>query len=285
MIERGITPADADAARERLKTVLLRHGSMVVAFSGGVDSALLAFAAHEVLGDRMLAVIAASPSLPGAEEEDALAFLRAHRIPFERIVTDELASESYAANNPDRCYHCKKELFGRLGAIAASRAYAAVAYGANADDAGDYRPGASAAADYSVVAPLAESGIGKDLVREIARSLGLRVWDKPSSPCLASRIPYYQTVTREKLERIEKAERVLKDHGFRICRVRHDGDAARIEIPLEDHARIAETALWAGLVAAIEAAGFRSVTLDPEGFRSGRLNDALKERTKDGEKR
>jgi len=283
MTEPNMSRADLGAVRDRLSAILRRYGSMVVAFSGGVDSALLAFVAHEVLGERMLAVIASSPSLPGDEEEEAIDFLRTQRIPFERIVTHEIESEAYARNNPDRCYHCKTELFGRLREIASSRGYSVVAYGANADDNGDYRPGTAAAAESSVAAPLIEAGLDKRLVRELAKSFDLPLWDKPSSPCLASRIPYYQEVTTEKLARIERAERVLKDRGFRTCRVRHLGDLGRVEVPVEDHPRIKEAAVWRAVVDGIKAAGFRYVTLDVEGFRSGRLNDALTGRKTNGE--
>jgi uncharacterized protein len=250
---------------------------MIVAFSGGVDSALLAFVAHEALGESMLAVIASSPSLPGTEEEEAVDFLRTNGIPFERIATGEIDRVEYRRNGPDRCYHCKTELFSKLAELAEARGYATIAYGANTDDARDYRPGSKAALERAVVAPLSDTGLDKRGVRELARALGLRLWDKPSSPCLASRIPYFDEVTREKLIQIERAERVLRENGFTVCRVRHHGELARIEIPCGEHGRILGETMWMAVSEGIRAAGFYRVTLDPQGYRSGSLNETLHE--------
>lgn len=268
-------PDDVRADVERLARVVEAHGPMVVAYSGGVDSGLLAWVAHRVLGARMTCVIGVSPSLAEREERDAIAFLERHGISYARIETREMDDERYRANAGDRCFWCKTELFARIESAPESRAFPVLAYGANLDDRGDRRPGALAAAERGVVAPLAEAGFDKARIRGSARALGLELWDKPAAPCLASRIPYHRRVTPEKLRQVERAEDVLHDLGFRVVRVRHFGETARIELPLEDHPRVRRAPTWGRVERAIRAAGFERVELVPDGFRSGRLNDAL----------
>lgn len=266
---------DAGEACGRLEDVLKRYGSMVVAYSGGVDSGVLAYMASRVLPHSSLAVLAVSPSLSTRERDAAIGFLERHEIPHECIGTEELSSEQYRLNHPDRCYYCKSELFSRLGIVANRTGLRFIAYGANADDEKDFRPGSKAAREHHVIAPLLEAGIDKETVRKIARGLGLELWDKPSSPCLASRIPYYSEVDEEKLRQVEQAEYALEDLGFKVFRVRHHGDIARIELPLENRSDALREGVWEKLVERIKSAGFNYVTLDLEGFRSGRLNESI----------
>ncbi len=260
---------------ERLVGHLTPLGSALVAFSGGADSALVAWAAHAALGESALAVTARSESLAPAEAESARALARTIGIVQEEIAYSEIAIPGYADNPPDRCYLCKGELFRRLAAIAAERGLAAVLDGSNADDVGDYRPGRRAGAERAVRSPLAELGIGKAAVREALRGLGLPVWDKPSGPCLSSRIPYGDPITREKLEQVGRAEAALRELGFRELRVRHHGSTARIELPKAEIARVLADGLADEIVARVRAAGFAFVALDLEGLRSGSLNRLL----------
>lgn len=269
---------DVTEALGKLEAAIARHPSALVAYSGGVDSALLAVVAHRVLGEKALAVTAFSPSLPPRERQAAKAFAEeagfAHRI----ILTAELDNPSYAANPANRCYFCKDELFTKLSALAMSEGYAVTMDGFNADDRGDYRPGHQAAQEHATVSPLAEAGLTKAEVRAIARHLGLSVWDKPAAACLSSRIPYGTPVTEETLARIDAAEVVLLGLGFTSARVRHHGDLARIEVPpseLEWAFRHREA-----IVSGLKAAGYLFVTLDLEGYRLGSLNAVLAQTTR-----
>jgi uncharacterized protein len=262
------------SAMERLEGCIRAHGPMLVACSGGVDSALLAVVAHRALDGNMLCVLGVSASLAGAEHREAVAFFEQHALPYVEMPTFEMDDPRYRANHPDRCYFCKHELFERMETLAEARAFGVVAYGANADDSFDHRPGARAAQGHRVCAPLAEAGFTKEMVRAAARELGLSQWDKPASPCLASRVPYLSEVTPEKLRQIEVAEAALKRLGFDVCRVRHYGAVARIEVPVEAMPRIQSA--WDSIERDVRSAGFQSVEIDERGFKSGRMNEALR---------
>lgn len=271
--------------REHVLTALraaIPTGRLAVAFSGGVDSTLLLALAKEALGsDRVLAVTARSASLAEAELEACVVLARELSVDLELLETREMERPDYRANAGDRCFHCKDELFVRIEEIAALRGVEAVAYGATADDAGDHRPGMRAAGRHRVLAPLLDAGFGKPDVRDLSLELGLPTWDKPAQPCLASRVPYGEEVTPAKLRRVELAEQVLKSLGLRELRVRHHGSdqtpTARIEVPVSDLPRIIEPEARREIARALRSIGFAYVTLDLEGFRSGRLNDVLNE--------
>jgi uncharacterized protein len=267
---------DPIGKQQRLAERLRELGSVVVAFSGGADSAYLAWMAHRTLGGRALAITALSPSFSEYDRQQAAAFVRAENLRHEFIETHEFENPLYVANQADRCYHCKTELFGVLAKLRAERGFGAVTYGVNADDLKDFRPGHRAASEFGVMAPLLEASLTKTEIREMSRRAGLATWDRPASACLSSRVPYGMPVTAESLSRIERAENVLREFGFRQVRVRAHGELARIEIASEELPRALETDLATTLAERVRDAGFREATLDPEGYRQGSLNAALK---------
>lgn len=250
-------------------------GRTLIAYSGGTDSAFLAWAAHKVLGDDMLAVLADSPSLARAQLADATAFAGEHGIPLEIIITDELDRPEYVRNDSSRCFHCKDELFTVMEEFRTRRSFDSIAYGVNLDDQGDFRPGQAAAQQHCIAAPLREAGLTKQEIRDLACAAGLRIWDKPASACLSSRIEYGREVTREALSVVEQGEDAIRALGFRQFRVRHHGDIVRIEIARDELPRALSPDMAAEFARIFKALGFKFVTLDLEGFRSGSMNVVL----------
>lgn len=267
--------ANLGSKRATLDSRLRGLGRTLVAYSGGVDSAFLAWAAHQVLGNDMLAVIADSASLARSQLADAIAFAREQGIPLEVIVTAELDRPEYIRNDASRCFHCKDELFTVMESFRLAHDFHSIAYGVNVDDQGDFRPGQAAARQHHVAAPLLEARLTKEEVRELARNAGLRIWDKPASACLSSRVEYGRAVTRQVLDVVEQGEDALRDLGFRQFRVRHHGDIVRIEIARDELSRALTPEMAVEFTRIFKSLGFKFVTLDLEGFRSGSMNSLL----------
>ena len=271
-------PSPTSEATYKLRALedrLAALDNLMVAYSGGVDSAFLAAAAHRVLGERMLAVLADSPSLARRDLQEARAFAESVGMPLHIVNTEELDRPEYARNAADRCFHCKDELFSVMESLGAQLGFTSIAYGMNADDTRDFRPGQRAARDHAVLAPLADVQLTKNEIRGLARFAGYSLWDRPAAPCLSSRVEYGRTVTREVLEQIEKAEESLRQLGFREMRVRHHGKVARVEIARHELPRALSMEMLDAIDAALHQAGFQYATLDCAGFRSGSLNAIL----------
>jgi uncharacterized protein len=261
--------------REALEAKIRTLGRTLVAYSGGVDSAFLAWTAYRAVGSDMLAVIADSPSLARTHLTEAIDFAREQGIPLEIVNTSELDRAEYVRNDGSRCFHCKDELFTVMEDFRAAHGFDSIAYGVNVDDQGDFRPGQIAASQHHVSAPLLESGLTKQEIRELAHDTNLRVWDKPPSACLSSRIEYGRPVTREALSKVEQGEDALRSLGFRQFRVRHHGEIVRIEIASDEMPRALSSSMAADFTRIFKALGFKFVTLDLEGFRSGSMNSLL----------
>lgn len=269
------TSESLQAKEEKLFSILSALGNVMVAYSGGTDSAYLAWAAHKVLGDRAVAITADSASIPDAHKRDAESFALRFAIRHEYIPTFEFDNPKYVANNPDRCFHCKDELFNRLEEVGQERGIATIVYGVNKDDLGDYRPGQNAAKIHQVKAPLVEAGLTKAEIRELSRLSGLPTWNRPASACLSSRVPYGTPVTKETIKRVETGEEVMASLGFSQFRVRFHGELVRIEIAREELPRALDLQMAGELVERFKPLGFHYVTLDLEGYRQGAMNEVL----------
>ena len=268
-------PASLRATAHRLDELIGGYGSVIVAFSGGVDSALVAVIAARQLGDRALCLTAESPSYPARHRRLALTVARQFGLRHEFISTAELERAEYRSNPVNRCYYCKTELYTTLASMAQARGMAVVADGSNADDRGDYRPGRQAAREHGVRSPLDDVGLTKAAIRELARHLGMSTWDEPASACLSSRVPYHTAITEQALRKIERAEDGIRSLGFRVCRVRHYDDAARLELGADELSRAQEPEWRDRILGAVRAAGYTHVTIDPQGYRMGSLNEGI----------
>lgn len=275
-LQRLENPHDVESKDAALHHALSALPSLIVAYSGGVDSAYLAIAATRALGERALCITAESPSYPDRHRRLALRIAESFGLNHEIIQTEELSRPEYRSNPANRCYYCKHELYTQLTAIARERGVSAIADGSNADDRSDYRPGRQAAREFGVISPLDAADLSKSDIRELSRRAGLPTWDEPASACLSSRIPYFSEVTEQKLRLIERAEAVLRDLGFRVCRVRHHDSTARIEIGADELSRALAPEMTATIDRELRALGYREVTVDPRGYRLGSLNDALR---------
>jgi uncharacterized protein len=271
-------PATLELKQEKLFGILRDLGQVLIAYSGGTDSAYLAWAARHVLGERAVAVTADSASMPESHQRDAAEFAREFGIVHRVIPSFEFDNPAYAANNPDRCFHCKDELFRRMEALAPQYPGFAIVYGVNVDDLGDYRPGQTAAKQHEVKPPLVEAGLTKAEIRELSRRAGLPTWDRPAAACLSSRIPYGTAVTAERIQQVEDGEEALKALGFRQFRVRYHGEMARIEVAREELPKALNMEMAERMLAIFRGLGFTYVALDLAGYRQGSMNEVLPRR-------